>query len=74
MCPESKDPSDSEFDLRTRHLCQEGAVGVAGPWIPPHCHLPSPEWLDTAADKSAEKVHTHQPISEQTLGNVAHRL
>jgi hypothetical protein len=47
---------------------------AAGPWIPPHCHLPSLEWLDMAANESAKEVHAHQPISEQTLEDVTHGL
>jgi hypothetical protein len=47
---------------------------AAGPWIPPHCHLPLPKWLDTAADESAEEVPACQPISEQTLEVVTHGL
>jgi hypothetical protein len=72
--PESKHPLDLGIDLCTRQLGREGVVGVAGPWIPLRCHLPPPEWMDTAADKSAEEVYAHQPISKQTLENVAHRL
>jgi hypothetical protein len=47
---------------------------AAGLWIPPHFHLSSLEWLDKAAHESAEEVHAHQPISEQTLEDVAHGL
>jgi hypothetical protein len=47
---------------------------AAGPWIPPHCHLPSLESLDAMADEAAEVVRAHQPISEQTLEDVAHGL
>jgi hypothetical protein len=49
-------------------------VGAAEPGIPPHCHLPPPEWLDPAANESAEEVRSRQAISEQTLEDVAHRL
>jgi hypothetical protein len=70
--PKSKDPLDPGMDL---HICQlgwEGAVRAAGPWILPHCHLLPPEWLDTIADEGAKEVHTRQPISEQTLEDIAH--
>jgi hypothetical protein len=71
---ESKDPPDPCIDLHIRQLGQEGAVGIAGPWIPPHCHLPPPEWLDTAADEGVEEVRTHQPISDQTLVDASPEL
>jgi hypothetical protein len=72
--PESKDPPDPGIDLRIHQLDREGAVMAARPWIPPHCHLPTPEWLDKADDVGAEEVHAHQPILEKTLEDVMHRL
>jgi hypothetical protein len=72
--PESKDPLDPSINLRIHQLGREGAVGAVGPWIPPHCHLPSSKWLDVAANESVEEVHAHQPISEQTLQDVVDGL
>jgi hypothetical protein len=50
MGPVDKDPSDPGVDLHIIQLCEEGAVGTTWPRIHPHCHLPSPEWLDVVAD------------------------
>jgi hypothetical protein len=74
MCPKSNDPSDQGIELHTHQLSREGTVGVAGPWIPPHCHLPPLEMLDMMADQSMEVVCTCQSIAKQTLENIVHRL
>jgi hypothetical protein len=69
-----KDPSDLSVDLRIVHLGIEGAVGTTRPRIHPHCHLPSPEWLDVVADKGPQEVHAHQLTSLQLLDDVVHVL
>jgi hypothetical protein len=72
--PESKDPPDPGIDLHICQLGREGAVRTAGPWIPPHCHLPPPKWLDAMADEGVKDVCARQPILEQTLEDIAHGL
>jgi hypothetical protein len=49
-------------------------VEAARPFIPPHCHLLLPKWLDAVVDESVEVVHAYQPISEQTLEDIMHGL
>jgi hypothetical protein len=72
--PESKDPSDTGIDLHVCQLSREGVVGVAGPCIPPHCHLLLLELANTVANEGMVEVRAHQRITEQTLEVVAHRL
>jgi hypothetical protein len=71
---ECKGPPDPSINLRIYQLSRELAVGAAGPWIPPHCHLSPLQWLDTVADEGTKGVCAHQPISEQNLEEVIHRL
>jgi hypothetical protein len=47
----NKDHLDPSVDLRTDQLYGEGTVRTAQPWIHPHVHLPSVEWLDVATDE-----------------------
>jgi hypothetical protein len=57
-----KDPSNLGVDLRIVQFSEEGAVGITWPQIHPHYHLPSPEWLDVAADEGPQEVRTRQLI------------
>jgi hypothetical protein len=58
-----KNPSDLGVDLHIVELCGDGTVGATWPWIHPHCHLSSSEWLDVVADEGTQEVHAHQPAS-----------
>jgi hypothetical protein len=49
--PTDWDSSDLGVDLCIVNLGGEGAVGTTLPEIHPHCHLPSPEWLDAVANQ-----------------------
>jgi hypothetical protein len=70
MGPECKDPLDPDVDLCIVQLSIEGTVGAIGPWIQPHCHLPPPKWLNTAADKGQWEVCACPTGSLQLLDNV----
>jgi hypothetical protein len=54
------DPSD---DFHIIQLNKERTVGASWPWIHPHCHLLSPEWLNATADKGLQEVRTYEAIS-----------
>jgi hypothetical protein len=51
MGPKSKEPPNPSVDLHMIQLGRAGAVGINGPRIHPHCHLPSPEWLNATIDE-----------------------
>jgi hypothetical protein len=60
ITPLTKNHSDSGVDIHIVQLYEEAIVGIARPWIDPHGHLPSTEWLDVAADYGLLGVRTHQ--------------
>jgi hypothetical protein len=74
MGPKCEDPMDPGVDLRIVLLGEEGTVGAARPRVHPHCHRPSPEWLNAAIDEGPLDIHTYQPGLEQLLNNVVKGL
>jgi hypothetical protein len=52
----NKDPLDLRVDLRIIQLGGEETVGTTWPQIHPHCHLPSLEWMDVAADEVSQEI------------------
>jgi hypothetical protein len=70
----SKNPSDPSVDLCIAQLCKEGMIGTTWPQIHPHSHFSLMEWLNVAADKGPQEVHTRQPSSQQLLDDITQGL
>jgi hypothetical protein len=52
---------DLGADLRITQLLREGTVGAIWPQIYPHGDHPLTGWLNPAAEKGPQEIHTHQP-------------
>jgi hypothetical protein len=70
----SKNPPDSGIDLHITQLFSEEMVETTWPRIHPLGHPSLTEWLNPAAEKGAQEIHTHQPSSQELLNDLTQGL